>query len=28
MFMLFDFKKFEGRVYEEIVANFVAGRVS
>lgn len=28
LFMLFDFKKFEPRVYEEIVNNFVAGRVT
>ena len=28
MFMLFDFKRFDRKVYEEIVHNFVAGRVS
>ena len=28
MFMLFDFKRFDRKVYEEIVRNFVAGRVS
>ena len=28
MFMLFDFKKFERKVYEDIVKNFVAGRTS
>lgn len=28
MFMLFDFKRFDRKVYEEIVNNFVAGRVT
>jgi hypothetical protein len=28
LFMLFDFKKLERRVYEEVVNNFVAGRTS
>ncbi|MEQ1784834.1 MAG: hypothetical protein ABMA14_26095, partial [Hyphomonadaceae bacterium] len=28
MFMLFDFKRFDRKVYDEIVGNFAAGRVT
>jgi len=28
MFMLFDFKRFDRKVYDEIVKNFQAGRVT
>jgi len=27
-FMLFDFEKFDRKVYEEIVNNFAAGRIT